>query len=151
MKVLVACEFSGVVRDAFIAAGHDAMSCDLLPTEAPGPHYEGDVRDVIRHGWDLMVAHPPGERQAQVVQPWMFGHTERKGVALWLKNLPRLEPTNDVQAQMLALPHREQHRIHWMGATKDRWKLRSVTYQGLADAMAVQWGSEDLTTMAGAA
>jgi hypothetical protein len=206
MRVLVACEYSGAVRDAFIAAGHDAMSCDLLPTDAPGPHYQGDVFDVIRNDWDLMVAHPPctyltlagarwlyedttrwqhmidaavffrrlldapiprvavenpimhgwaakivGRRQAQVVQPWMFGHPERKGTALWLRGLSRLEPTDDVQAEMLALPLAEQHRLHRLSPSADRWKVRSATFPGLAKAMAEQWGGEDLLTLAGAA
>jgi hypothetical protein len=200
---LVACEYSGAVRDAFIEAGHDATSCDLLPTDAPGPHYQGDVFDIIRNGWDLMVAHPPctyltlagvrwlhedpvrwqhmvdgavffrkllhapipriavenpimhgwaakivGQRQAQVVQPWMFGHPERKGTALWLKNLPRLTPTNDVQDEMLALPLAEQHRLHYLPPSEDRWKLRSATFRGLAQAMAEQWGGTDLLTLA---
>ena len=195
MRVLVACEYSGAVRDAFTAAGHYAMSCDLLPTESPGPHYRGDVMDVVRNGWDLMIAHPPctyltnsgvrwlyttptrwqqlidgavffrslleapipriavenpvmhgwaqkivGRRQDQVVQPWMFGHPERKGTGLWLKNLPRLEPTDDVSVAMAALSRREQHRIHFLPPTADRWKIRSSTYPGLAAAMAEQWG-----------
>lgn len=206
MKVLVACEYSGAVRDAFTAAGHDAMSCDLLPTDAPGPHYQGDVLDILDAGWDLLIAHPPctyltlagarwlysepdrwrhmidgatffrrlleariprvavenpimhgwaakiiGRRQAQVVQPWMFGHPERKATALWLKNLPRLEPTNDVQQHMLTLPMREQHRMHYLPPTADRWKLRSATYPGIAAAMAEQWGADDLLTLAGSA
>ena len=206
MRVLVACEYSGAVRDAFIAAGHDAMSCDLLPTDAPGPHYQVDVFDVIRNGWDLMIAHPPctyltlagarwlyeepqrwqhmvdgavffrrllnapiprvavenpimhgwaqkivGERQAQVVQPWMFGHPERKATGLWLRNLPRLEPTEDVQAEMLARPLAEQHRLHRLPPSEDRWKIRSATFPGLAAAMAAQWGGDDLLTLAGAA
>jgi hypothetical protein len=199
VKVLVACEYSGAVRDAFIAAGHDATSCDLLPTDAPGPHYQGDVRHILRDGWDLMVAHPPctylalsgvrwlytqplrwqdlidgavffralleapieriavenpimhnwaarivGQKQAQIVQPWMFGHPERKGTGLWLKNLPRLNPTNDVRDEMATLTRQQQHRIHHLSPTVDRWKLRSATFPGLAAAMADQWGSPDL-------
>lgn len=198
MKVLVACEFSGTVRDAFIAAGHDAMSCDLLPTEAPGPHHQGDVFDVIGDGWDLMIAHPPctyltnsgvrwlhtditrwpkmidgavlfrrlleapiprvavenpimhryaaaviGQRQTQVVQPWMFGHTETKGTGLWLRNLPPLLATEDVKAAMLALPYAERAKVHNASPGPDRWKLRSVTYAGIAEAMAQQWGALD--------
>lgn len=180
MKVLVACEYSGKVRDAFRALGHDAMSCDLLPTDAPGPHYQGDVRDVLSHGWDLMVAHPPcthlavsgsrwfkNKQQAQaealdfvrllmdapidkiaienpisvisskirkpdqIVQPWMFGHGETKATCLWLKNLPCLVPTDVVSG-------REQ-RIHRMAPGPDRWKKRSETYTGIANAMARQW------------
>ena len=195
MKVLVACEYSGAVRDAFIAAGHDAMSCDLLPTDSPGPHYQGDVFDIISDGWDLMVAHPPctyltnagvswlyrkegrweqmregaeffrklleapipkiavenpimhkyakeiiGSGQSQVVQPWMFGHTEQKGTGLWLKNLPLLQPTHNVKDEMMQLPVAERQRIHYLPPSPDRWKLRSTTYRGIAQAMASQWG-----------
>lgn len=184
MKVLVACEYSGAVRDAFIRGGHEAMSCDLLPTDAPGPHYQGDVRDLLDYPWDLMIAHPPcthlavsgarhfeekrkdGRQQSavsffmmlararipriaienpvcimssmwrkpdQTIQPWMFGHGETKATCLWLKNLPPLRPTNIV-------PGREA-RIHRMPPSEDRWKLRSATYQGIAEAMADQWGN----------
>jgi hypothetical protein len=186
VRVLVACEYSGVVRDAFIALGHEAMSCDLLPTDAPGPHYQGDVRDVLDYPWDLMVAHPPcthlsvsgarhfaekrldGRQQAavsffmalarapipriaienpvcimsslwrkpdQTVQPWQFGHGETKATCLWLKNLPLLRPTNIVEG-------REQ-RIWKMPPSEDRWKLRSATFPGLAEAMASQWGATE--------
>lgn len=180
MRVLVACEYSGTVRDAFIAAGHDAMSCDLLPTDVDGPHYQGDVLDVINDGWDLMIAHPPCTHLAvsgarwfkdkkteqiealnfvqrlldapikkialenpisiisskirkpdQIIQPWMFGHGETKATCLWLKNLPKLTPTNVVDG-------REQ-RIHKLPPTPDRWKIRSKTFQGIANAMAAQW------------
>ena len=182
MKVLVACEYSGAVRDAFIALGHDAMSCDLLPTDAPGPHYQGDVRDLLDYPFDLMVAHPPcthlsvsgarhfeakrqdGRQQAaiaffmllakadipriaienpicimssvwrkpdQVIQPWQFGHGEIKATALWLKCLPRLQPTNIVEGR--------EARIYRMPPSADRWKLRSATYPGIAKAMADQW------------
>lgn len=181
MKVLVACEFSGIVRDAFIARGHDAMSCDLLPTEKPGPHYQGDVRDAIKWGWHLMVAHPPCTHLAvsgarwfkekrseqeealdfvkylmtsniekiaienpisiissrirkpdQIIQPWQFGHGETKATCLWLRNLPKLVPTNIVDGR--------ECRIHNMPPGPDRWKDRSRTFQGIADAMAEQWG-----------
>ena len=194
MKVLIACEYSGRVRDAFTKLGHDAMSCDILETESPGNHYKGDVRDVLDGEWDLMVAHPPctyltvsankwykdqPERKSgtlvgqarrnareeaifffmllmtcniprvaienpigimssryrkpdQVLQPWMFGHGETKATCLWLKNLPKLEATNVVEG-------REQ-RLHLLSPSKDRAKLRSKTYQGIADAMAMQWG-----------
>lgn len=185
MKVLVACEYSGIVRDAFLARGHDAMSCDLLPTEAPGPHYEGDVFDVINYPWDLMIAHPPcthlcvsgakhfkdkkmdGRQQSavsffkklirlgeyiqkiaienpvgimstlcrkpnQIIQPWQFGHGETKATCLWLWNLPNLIPTNVVDGR--------ENRIHRMPPSDNRGKLRSMTYQGIADAMADQWG-----------
>jgi len=190
MRVLVACEYSGRVRDSFIAKGHEAMSCDLLPTEKPGPHYQGDVRDVMDYPWDLMIAHPPctdlsvsgaawfekkkmnGSQQMsasffmmlaksdipriaienpicimsrlwrkpdQIVQPWMFGHMEQKATCLWLKNLPVLHPTNDVKAQMMELPKNKRERLHYLPPSQDRWKLRSETFQGIADAMAEQW------------
>ena len=195
MRILVACEYSGIVRDAFIAKGHDAMSCDILPTDKPGPHYQGDVFDVINDGWDMMIAHPPctylsnsgvchlhtdptrwekldlGARffkalwecyipkiaienpimhkyakerigcgkQTQVVQPWWFGHTEKKATCLWLKGLPPLVETNNVKAEMELLPKNKQQRLHYLPPSPDRWKLRSTTYQGLADAMAEQW------------
>lgn len=182
MKVLVACEYSGRVRDAFLARGHDAMSCDLLPTDVPGPHYQGDVRDVLFNSWDLMIAHPPcthlavsGARwfkdklpeQAEAlefvrllldapiprialenpvsiissrirkpdftVQPWQFGHGEVKRTCFWTKNLPALRPTDIVDGR--------EAKVHLMPPSPDRWKLRSTTYQGIADAMAEQWGA----------
>jgi len=196
MKVLISCEYSGRVRDAFTAMGHDAMSCDLLPSDTPGKHYEGDVTDLLNDGWDMMIAHPPctyltnsgvswlhkkperwaklddgaaffkkmldapidkicvenpimhkyaikrigNTKQTQLVQPWMFGHLEQKATCLWLKNLPMLKPTNDVKQQMLKLPDRERQRLHYLPPSADRWKLRSTTYQGIATAMADQWG-----------
>jgi hypothetical protein len=166
------------------------MSCDLLPTEAVGPHYQGDVRDVLDYPWDLMIAHPPctdlsvsgaawfekkkmnGSQQMsasffmmlaksdipriaienpicimsrlwrkpdQIIQPWMFGHMEQKATCLWLKNLPVLHPTNDVKAQMMELPKNKRERLHYLPPSDDRWKLRSETFQGIADAMAEQW------------
>lgn len=187
MRVLIACEYSGRVRDAFIARGHEAMSCDLLPTDAPGPHYQGDVFDVIDYPWDLMIAHPPcthlavsgarhfaekrmdGRQQAavaffmklarapiakiaienpvcimsslyrpadQIVQPWMFGHGETKATCLWLKGLKPLRPTDIVDGR--------EPRIHFMPPSEDRWKLRSETYMGIAEAMADQWGVQQL-------
>jgi len=183
VKVLIACEYSGVVREQFMRGGVDAMSCDLLPTEVPGPHYQGDVRDVLDYPWDLMIAHPPcthlsvsgarhfdskrmdGRQQSaasffmmlaksdipmvaienpvcvmsrlyrkpdQVIQPWQFGHGETKATCLWLKGLPRLRPTNIVDGR--------EARIHHMPPSADRWKERSRTYQGIAEAMASQWG-----------
>lgn len=183
MRVLIACEYSGVVRDAFAALGHDAMSCDLLPTDAPGNHYQGDVRDVIDGCWDLMIAHPPcthlsvsgakhfaekridGRQQSaisffmmlvksdipmiavenpvcimsslyrkpdQIIQPWQFGHGETKSTCLWLKGLPLLQATDIVEGRA--------DRIHKMPPGPDRWKARSKTYQGIATAMANQWG-----------
>ena len=197
MKVRIACEYSGTVRDAFLRRGHDAMSCDLLPTDAPGPHYQGDVSDILNDGWDLMIAHPPctymtnsgvtwlhrdptrwekldeaaaffstllnapipriaienpimhkyakerigGIKQTQVIQPWMFGHMEQKATCLWLKGLPALTPTNNVKEQMLQLPANERQRLHWLPPSPDRWKIRSATYKGIAEAMAEQWGT----------
>ena len=197
MKVLVACEYSGRVRDAFIALGHDAMSCDLLPSDTEGMHYQGDVFDVIKDDWDLMIAHPPctflansgvqhlhksterwvdlfkaakffkalldadiqkivienpimhkygkqliGSTQSQVIQPWMFGHTEQKATCLWLKGLPNLKTTNNVKEQMMALPKNKRERLHYLPPSADRWKLRSTTYQGIADALAAQFGGQ---------
>lgn len=183
MKVLIACEYSGIVRNAFLALGHDAMSCDLLETETPGPHYQGDVKDVLNYPWDMMIAHPPcthlsvsgarhfeakkmdGRQQSavsffmmlakvdipkiaienpvcimsslwrkpdQTIQPWQFGHGETKATCLWLKGLTPLIPTNIVEG-------REQ-RIHKMPPGENRWKERSRTFTGIADAMANQWG-----------
>lgn len=192
MKVLIACEFSGAVRDAFLAKGHDALSCDLLPTESEGPHYQGNVLDIIDNGWDLLIAHPPctflcnsgvrwlvnkdksfneerlmnmregalffkklqeanipkiaienpimhghalaiiGRKQDQIIQPWQFGHGETKATGLWLKNLPLLMPENIVEGR--------SNRIHMVPASKLRWKIRSMTYKGIAQAMANQWG-----------
>jgi len=219
MKVLVACEFSGVVRDAFAARGHDAWSCDLLPTERPGQHIQSDVLAVLGDGWDLMVAHPPCTHLAvsgarwfkdkraeqeealefvrallaapierialenpvsvissrirkpdQIVQPWWFGHGESKTTCLWLKNLPRLTPTDIVvpewairadgtthfsakgkrdnpthfmtgRNRVLTGEQRKQwERIHREPPSPDRWKNRSRTYPGMAAAMATQWG-----------
>lgn len=220
MKVLVACEFSGTVRDAFRARGHEAVSCDLLPDEstARGPHYLGDAREILCGGWDLLIAHPPCtylsssglhwngriagraektedallfvlelmgapiERIAienpvgaigtrirkadQIIQPYEFGHDASKQTALWLKNLPPLLPTKWVEPRWVccgrALPAdvgvygcpncRGQRRAlpRWANQTDsgqnrlppsaDRWKLRSQTYRGIAEAMAAQWG-----------
>lgn len=184
MKVLIACEYSGAVRDAFIASGHDAISCDILPTDVPGPHYQGDVRDILEDGFDLMVAHPPCTHLAvsgarwfkdkqveqaealefvrlllsapinkialenpisiissrirkpnQIIQPWQFGHGETKATCLWLKNLPKLEPTQIVNGR--------EAKVHRMSPGPNRWKERSKTYQGIANAMAQQWGQHD--------
>lgn len=202
MKVLVACEFSGIVREAFKAKGHDAWSCDLLPTEIPGQHIQGDVLEILNDGWDMMIAHPPctcltvsqnkwlkdqPERKSgalvgrarrlarldtlrffldlydadikyiaienpigcvssvfrkpdQVIQPWMFGHGETKATCLWLENLPLLQPThrkNDFFCEQE--PEARVQRLHLLPKTKDRWKERSRTYQGIANAMAAQW------------
>lgn len=182
MRVLVACEYSGRVREAFRNRGHHAISCDFLDAEDGSPwHYRGDVRDVLAYDWDLMVAHPPcthlavsgarwfKEKQVeqaealafvrlllrasvprialenpvsiissrvrkpdQVIQPWQFGHGETKATCLWLKGLPKLVPTNIVDGR--------ENRVHRMPPGPDRWKDRSRTYQGIADAMAAQWG-----------
>jgi len=198
MKVLIACEFSGVVRDAFINKGHEAISCDLLPTESPGPHIQDDVSKYLDDDWDLMIAHPPctyitnagvrhlhstpsrtgkiadvhGEERwrfmydactffnllkncgipkiavenpvphgyarkeigwyDQIIQPWQFGHGETKKTCLWLKNLSKLIPTNIVNGRKPA--------CHWTSPSVLRWKIRSVTYKGIAEAMAEQWG-----------
>jgi hypothetical protein len=196
MKVLVACEYSGRVRDAFRLRGHDAISCDLLPSDKPGPHFEGDVREIINDGFDLMVAHPPctylsnasvchlhtdpkrwidlfeaadffkflldapidkicienpimhkyakrliGDvKQSQTIQPYHFGHLEQKATCLWLKGLDPLVHTSDLKRETKELPDHIRQRLHYLPPSEDRWKLRSTTYQGIADAMANQWG-----------
>lgn len=181
MNVLIACEYSGKVRDAFLALGLNAMSCDLLPTEVKGPHYIGDVTDLLGMGWDMMIAHPPCTHLAvsgsrwfkdkakeqeealefvrllmdapipkiaienpisvissrirkpdQIIQPWQYGHGETKATCLWLKGLPKLTPTNIVEGR--------EARVHRMPPGPDRWKERSRTYAGIAEAMATQWG-----------
>jgi len=180
--VLVACEFSGIVRDAFSLFGHEAVSCDLLPSETEGKHIQGDVLEHLQEEWDLMIAHPPCTHLAvsgarwfkkkkkeqeeslefvrkllnapirrialenpisvistkirkpdQIIQPWMFGHGEVKSTCFWLKNLPLLKPTNIVSGRVA--------RVHKEAPSVDRWKNRSRTYQGIAEAMAEQWGS----------
>ena len=182
MKVLIACEFSGIVREAFKAKGHDVWSCDLLPTEIPGQHIQGDIIPVLYEYWDMVIAFPPcthlavsgarwfeekrkdgrqqrgidffmqlarypGERVAienpigimstiyrkpdQIIQPYMFGHGETKATCLWLKNLPKLTPTNEVDGRVA--------RVHREPPGPERWKNRSRTFQGIADAMASQW------------
>jgi len=210
MRVLVACEYSGRVREAFRARGHDAWSCDLIASEDSSPyHLIGDALEEIWGGlhsvigdmwlddcpWDLIIAHPPctdlavsgarhfpakiadGRQQRaldfvqalmdapceriaienpisvisskirkpdQIIQPWMFGHPESKSTCLWLKGLPKLVPNDDaehVKAHMMTLPVAERNRVHHMPPGPDRWKERSRTYQGIADAMAEQWGS----------
>jgi len=189
MKVLIACEFSGIVREAFKRLGHDALSCDLLDSEIPGNHYKGNVMEILNNNpdFDLMIAHPPcthlassgarwfkdklvGQYNAvafvkelwdapikhiaienpigvlsskfrkpdQIVQPWMFGHGETKATCLWLKNLPKLQPTNIVNGR--------EGRVWKEPPSPDRWKNRSRTYQGIAEAFAAQWGSLDLSS-----
>lgn len=196
MKVLVACEYSGSVRDAFISRGHEALSCDLLPTDSPGPHYQGDVRDILYDGWDLMVAHPPctylsvsgmhwtkrGLRDPQltedaldfvrllldapiprialenpisvissrirkpdqIIQPWQFGHDASKKTCLWLKHLPPLSPTMVIEPRIIEGKKRWGNQTdsgqNRLGPSDDRWKIRSETYKGIAEAMAEQWG-----------
>ena len=196
MKVLIACESSGTVRDAFIRAGHDAMSCDMLPTEQPGPHYQGDVRDVLGDGWDLLIGHPPCtylsvsgmhwttrglrdpqltedalafarllmdapiariaienpvsiissriRRPDQIIQPYNFGHDASKKTCLWLKGLPPLRPTAFVDPRIVGGKPRWENQTdsgqNKLPPSKDRWRMRSKTYQGIADAMAAQWG-----------
>jgi hypothetical protein len=200
MRVLVACEYSGVVRRAFRARGHEAWSCDLLDSEDNSPfHYKCDVVEVLDNYWNLIIAHPPctyltvaankwlyhpedkhlpvSERRPhpqyptrqqdmldavefakmfydkaekvavenpkgrlstlwkppdQIIQPWQFGHGEVKGTHLWLKNLPKLTPTDVVEGR--------EAKIWKMGPREDRWKERSRTYEGIAKAMAEQWG-----------
>jgi hypothetical protein len=202
MKILIACEYSGRVRDAFIRAGHDAMSCDLLPTDVAGPHYQGDVTDIINDGWDLMVAHPPCtylsvsgmhwttrglrdpqltedalafvqllldapierialenpisvissriRKPSQIINPYEFGHDASKKTCLWLKNLPPLISTEMVEPRIVITPSGKPAK-RWgnqcdnygqdkLPPSADRWKIRSATYQGIADAMAAQWG-----------
>lgn len=189
MRVLVACEYSGTVRDAFIKKGHYAMSCDLLPSESSlGDHYQGDVFDIINQGWDLMIAHPPCTHLAvsgakhfwrkekeqkealdfvqrlmdspiqricienpvsvissrirkpdQIIQPWQFGHEAQKTTCLWLKNLPFLTHTNIVGRGEFYISPSGKKLPKWYSDNKDP-KARSRTFQGIADAMAHQWG-----------
>lgn len=191
MKILVACEFSGTVRDAFIRHGHDAWSCDLLPSESSfGPHLKCDVLEVIDQGWDMMIAHPPCTYLAasgmhwttrgfrpqsltddaldfvkkllnapiekialenpvsiistkirkpdQITQPYLFGEDASKKTCLWLKNLPLLKPTNYIKKSIYA--NQTKSGQNNLSPSVDRWKLRSKTYKGIADAMAQQWG-----------
>lgn len=181
MRVLIACEFSGRVRDAFKEKGHDAWSCDLLESEREGKHIQGDVRGVLKEGWDMVIAHPPCTYLAssgarwfkyrkkeqedalefvwslmsapvqkivienpvgvistkirkpdQIIQPWMFGHGETKATCLWIKGLPMLKPTKIVDGR--------EGRVWRLPPSKDRWKDRSRTYEGIGFAMAEQWG-----------
>lgn len=217
MKVLVACEFSGTVRDAFIRRGHDAVSCDLLPTEKPGPHIQDDVLLHLDEGWDLMVAHPPCtylcssglhwnkrvpgrdkltheamrfvfslinapipmiaienpvgcissnyRKPDQIIQPYQYGHDASKSTCLWLKGLKQLKPTRSIEPRFVccgaSFPYSlgkygcpnacgKVARPRWgnqtdsgqnkLGPSEKRWAERSLTYQGIADAMAEQWG-----------
>jgi hypothetical protein len=197
-KILVACEYSGRVREAFRAKGHDAYSCDLLAADDKSKyHVQGDVLDIIGDDWDIIIAHPPctymsnsgvchlhkdpsrwlrlfdaaefftamldapapkicvenpimhkyakrligGRQQTQTVQPWMFGHTEKKATCLWLKGLPKLKETNNVFDEMILLPKKQQQRLYYLPQSPDRWKIRSTTFPGIADAMAQQWSN----------
>lgn len=196
VKVLVACEYSGVVRDAFTRAGHYAMSCDLLPSDSPGPHYQGPVQDIIGPGWDLMIAHPPctylsvsgmhwtkrGLRDPrlteyalafvrllmdapvpriaienpisvissrirkpdQIIHPYQFGHDASKATCLWLKGLPPLQPTQTIEPRIVNGRKRWGNQTdsgqNRLSPSPDRWKLRSATFAGIAQAMADQWG-----------
>lgn len=209
MKVLIACEFSGIVRDAFLELGHDAYSCDLLPTESkPERHLQGDIKNYLNDSYNLLIAHPPctylcasGEQwltripkykldphinygmdrfkameeaveffllfknapikyiaienprpmtltkikvghSSQKIQPYEYGHLESKETHLWLKNLPKLVPTNNVYKEMMKLPIQERQKIFHMGG-KNRGHERSRTYPGIARAMAEQWGTLD--------
>ena len=193
MRVLVACEYSGTVREAFTERGHDAWSCDLLPTDIPSDkHIQGDCLEAIAsQKWDLIIGHPPctfltvsnsknwaklqanGKQQAaidfvlaiwdadcpricienpvgalstrsrmgkptQYVQPYEFGHPEQKKTGLWLKGLPKLVGTKFIDVS--GLPKKDVQRLHYLPPSKDRWKLRSKTYQNIALAMSQQWG-----------
>jgi hypothetical protein len=197
MRVLVGCEFSGTVRDAFARRGWDAWSCDLLPTEAPGQHIQGDVLEVLGDGWDMAIFHPPctfltssglhwnkrvpGREQKtqeslafvrallnapihrialenpigrigtairradQIIQPHQFGHDASKATCLWLKNLPRLRPTSQVAPRIVSGKPRWGNQTdsgqNKLAPSEDRWKIRSETYLGIAEAMADQWTS----------
>ena len=202
MRVLIACEYSGTVRKAFTDLGHDAWSCDLLPSDMPGKHIQGNVLEVLDQNWDLMIAHPPctyltnagvcwlwenkkenikneqrwnaldraadffrlllncniqkicvenpiphkyavsriGRKYDQIVQPYHFGHMESKATCFWLKGLQKLDHTTDLKAETMALPYKERNRLHYLAPSADRWKMRSKTFEGIARAMAQQWG-----------
>lgn len=188
LKILIACEYSGAVRDEFISRGHHAVSCDLLPSDKPGPHWEGDVRQIWDWNFQMVIAFPPcthlassgarwfpekradGRQQEgidffmdfvrfhertgipvaienpigimsteyrkpdQIIQPWQHGHPETKATCLWLHGLPKLNPTNIVEGR--------EPRVWKMPPSKDRSKLRSLTYPGIAAAMAEQWDTK---------
>lgn len=195
LRVLVACEYSGTVRDAFARRGHDAWSCDILPTDSPGNHYQCDIRDVLGQQWDLMIAHPPCthlavsgarwfkhkqkeqeealefvrllldapikhialenpvsiissriRRPDQIIQPWQFGDSYQKTTCLWLKNLPQLVPTNVVgKGEFVTFQSGKKHPKWYadaLGKSKqERMKIRSKTFPGIAEAMAIQWSN----------
>jgi len=195
MKVLIACEYSGIVRDAFAAKGHDAWSCDILPTESPGNHIQEDILKHLDKGWDIMIAHPPCTHLAvsgarwftegrkpwslqedaldfvrkllaapinkialenpvsvistkirkpdQIIQPFQYGHDVSKKTCLWLKNLPNLKPTKIVQPDIVLVNGKKMSRMHYESfklPSKERSKVRSKFYEGIAKAMAYQWG-----------
>lgn len=200
MKILIACEYSATVREAFHTRGHDAWSCDLLPTDVPGQHYQCDVRDVLANDWDLVIAHPPcqhiavsgaryfkqkqadGRQQQgidffmlftrlscrwcienpvgimsrvyrkpdQIIQPHEFGHPESKKTCLWLNGLPKLTPTSICQPPRYSVGENGRQLPRWdnqtasgqnsLSPSQDRSQIRSKTYQGIAEAMAEQWG-----------
>ena len=205
MRILVGCECSGKVRDAFIALGHDAVSCDLLPSDRPGPHIQGDLVEVLDQGWDMGIFFPPCtylcgsgmhwttrglrdpkltedalefvrrilaapiHRKAlenpvgaistrirkpdQIIQPWQFGDDASKKTCLWLQNLPPLVPTKIVPGRLVTLPsgkvverwgNQTDSGQNRLGPSEDRWKVRSETYTGVAEAMAAQWGGKAL-------
>jgi hypothetical protein len=189
MRILIVCEFSGIVREAFARRGHDAWSCDLLPSEKPGQHFICDAREVLKHRWDRLICFPPctdlcvsgakhfhkkkaqqiaafefvmmlatqdvseisienpvgvistrWRKPDQIIQPWQFGHAENKKTCLWLKGLPLLEPTKIVRWKLKRLPVHIANRVHHAQPGPDRWKNRSRTLPGIAEAMAEQWG-----------
>lgn len=189
MKVMVACEFSGIVRTEFSRRGHQAISCDFLPSDDGGPHIIGDIRDQNLADYDLLIAFPPCTHLAvsgarwfkekekeqeealdfirfllnaptekialenpvgiistrirkpdQIIQPWQFGHPEAKKTCLWLKNLPLLRPTNILEKPEIGYwENQTPSGQNKLGPSIDRWKMRSKTYQGIAQAMADQW------------
>ena len=196
MRVLVACEYSGTVRDAFIRAGHYAASCDLAPSDSPlGDHYQCNVLDILDHDWDLMIAHPPCTHLAvsgarwfkdkqqeqlealefvrqllaapiprialenpvsiisshirkpdQIIQPYQFGHEATKTTCLWLKDLPHLIPTKVVGKGDRHVTKSGKSLPTWynLPPSADRWKIRSATFKGIAEAMASQWGIDSI-------
>ncbi len=204
MRVLLGCEESGIVRDEFAKLGHDAWSCDIIPSRKPGKHYQCDIQEVLGDGWDMGIFFPPctymansgnkhlyidgkksngryeprwnkmedaanffkmlwmsdipligmenpimhpyakqiiGSEQTQTIQPYMFGHLERKATCLWLRGLPKLQETKNVLQEMLLLPKNKQNKVHYMAPSPTRARDRSVTYLGIAQAMAEQWGT----------
>jgi hypothetical protein len=164
MNILIACEFSGIVRDAFSKLGHYAVSCDLLDTDSPGKHYPGDVSDILDRQWDMMIAFPPCTHLAvsgarwfpenpvgimstkyrkpdQIIQPWQFGHETTKATCLWLKDLPLLVPTNVVsKGARKYYPSGKSQSLLYSKTGSTSGKYRSITFQGIGDAMAEQWG-----------